>query len=275
MSLQKNIAATMNQVTSEINASTKTVSEDHRKLNLLKASINTVVNLSPEDIVFESNVRHRVDEGSPEFDKLCESIKKYGLLKNVVAELRISEHDESYKLVCIAGHRRLTALKRLGLKSKIPCLIKQYDEGDRVGAALSENLNREGLDCVDIANGYQHLINNNWSIDQIAQHFEKDKKTVSRFLKLAELPDDIKTTLQQNGSVFSNRVIFNELLAKHKLPGDIRKAIDRKLTKKIPDKKAAKPDISEKLKEYFKQHKATKAEKELVLNAFKFVGVLK
>ena len=44
---------------------------------------------------------------------------------------------------------------------------------------------------------------------------------------------------------------------------------------KIPDKKTAKPDVAEKLKEYFKQHKATKAEKDLVLNAFKFVGLIK
>ena len=115
----------MNQVTTEINASTQNNSDVLRKINLLKSSINSVVNLSPDDIVFENNVRHEVDEGSPEFDKLCESIKKFGLLKNVVAELHISEQEDSYKLVCIAGHRRLTALKKLGLKSKIPCLIKQ------------------------------------------------------------------------------------------------------------------------------------------------------
>src|SRR5262245_43152211 len=119
MSLQKNIAATMNQVTSDINTSTQAISETQRKLNLLKASINTVVNLSPDDITYENNVRNKVDEESPEFDKLCESIKKYGLLENVVAELRLSQQEDSYKLICVAGHRRLTALKKLELKNKI------------------------------------------------------------------------------------------------------------------------------------------------------------
>ena len=275
MNLQKNIAATMNQVTNEINASTQTMSETERKIKLLKASLNTMVNLSPDDIVFENNVRHKVDEESPEFHKLCESIKRFGLLKNVVAELRISEQEDSYKLVCVAGHRRLTALKKLGLKNKIPCLIKQYEPGDRVGAALSENLNREGLSCIDIANGYQHLSKHNWSSEQIAVHFEKDKKTVARYLKLADLPNDIKESLQQNSEVFSSRVIFNELLAKNHIPGEIRKAIQRKLSKKLSDKKTVKPKLQELLTEFFSQEEINHHDQELVLNAFKFVGLLK
>ena len=275
MSLQKNIAATMNQVTQEITASTQNISDLQRKLHLLKASINTVVNLSPDDIIFEHNVRHKINEKSPEFEKLCESIRRYGLLKNVVAELHISKAEDSYKLVCIAGHRRLTALKKLGLKNKIPCLIKQYSEGDRVGAALSENLNREGLHCVDIANGYLHLINDNWTTEQIACHFEKDKKTIARFLKLAEMPEDIKHTFQQNTNVFTSRVIFNEFLAKYKLPGEIRKAIERKLAKKIPGNKPQKTNITDRLQDFFQRHTSTIQEKELVMNAFRFVGLLK
>lgn len=275
MNLQKNIAATMNQLSEEISASTQAVSETKRKLEILKKSVNTVVNLSPDDIGFENNVRHKVDEDSPDFEKLCESIKKYGLLKNVVAELKVSDDDNSYKLVCVAGHRRLTALKKLGLNNKIPCLIKQYDQADRVGAALSENLNREGLHCIDIANGYNHLLNHDWSIEQISRHFEKDKKTIARFLKLAELPQDIKETLQNHNETFTSRVIFNEIIAKNKNPGDIRKAIDRKLTKKNPDKKTNKLSIDSKLKEFFAQQHSSASEKELVINAFRFVGLIK
>lgn len=275
MNLQKNIAATMNQLSEEISASTQAVSETKRKLEILKKSVNTVVNLSPDDIGFENNVRHKVDEDSPDFEKLCESIKKYGLLKNVVAELKVSDDDNSYKLVCVAGHRRLTALKKLGLNNKIPCLIKQYDQADRVGAALSENLNREGLHCIDIANGYNYLLNHDWSIEQISRHFEKDKKTIARFLKLAELPQDIKETLQNHNETFTSRVIFNEIIAKNKNPGDIRKAIDRKLTKKNPDKKTNKLSIDSKLKEFFAQQHSSASEKELVINAFRFVGLIK
>lgn len=275
MSLRKSIAATMNQVTSEISASIQTDSETQRKLNLLKASINTVVNLSPDDIIFESNVRHRIDEESPEFIKLCESIKRYGLLKNVVAELRISDEGDSYKLVCIAGHRRLTALKKLGMKNKIPCLIKQFESADRVGAALSENLNREGLHCVDVANGYQYLINHDWSLEQIAHHFERDKKTVARFLKLADLPEDIKECLQQNSGIFTTRVIFNDLLTKHKAPNEIRRAIERKLSRKRPESKVSKSSLQDQLAEFFTKQALEDHQKELILSAFKFVGLLK
>ncbi len=275
MNLQKSITATMNQVSSEINASTQANTDMQRRIQLLKSTINTVVNLSPDEIIFENNVRHQVDEEGPEFDKLCESIKTFGLLKNVVAELHISEDESSYKLVCIAGHRRLTALRKLGLKEKIPCLIKQYNKGDRVGAALSENLNREGLNCIDIANGYLHLIKNDWTIEQIARHFEKDKKTVARFLKLAELPVDIKDSFQQNNAIFPGRVIFNEMLSGNKLPNEIRKAIERKLSRKNPEKKKSTPRLQERLEEFFETHPITNAEKELILEAFRFVELLK
>jgi ParB/RepB/Spo0J family partition protein len=175
----------------------------------------------------------------------------------------------------VAGHRRLTAIRKLGLKNKVPCLIKQFESADGVGAALSENLNREGLHCIDVANGYHHLITHNWSIEQVAQHFERDKKTVARFLKLAELPNDIKEALRENSNVFSARVIFNDLLTKHKLPNEIRKAIERKLSKKRPENKNKKQNLNDRLNDFFKQNKITKSERDLVLNAFKFVGLLK
>src|SRR5579871_2170337 len=179
-----------------------------KKIAILKSAINTVITISPAEIKMKSNVRHKVDEESSEFKKLCESIKTFGLMKNVVAELKVSKAEDSYELICVAGHRRLTALKKLGLDDKIPCLIKSYGEkktGDRVGAALSENLNREGLNCVEIADGYRELKNSGWSDDDLVNHFEKNKKTIAQYLRLADLPNDVKDTIKQHPEKLSTR----------------------------------------------------------------------
>jgi ParB/RepB/Spo0J family partition protein len=254
--------------------------EMHKKIMYLKAHINKVIMVRPSEIQLEKNVRSRIDEDSQEIQKLCESINKFGLMKNIVAELRFSKNEDSYELICIAGHRRLTALKKMGKMSEhIPCLIKTYDkahQGDKIGAALSENLIREGLGCVDIADGYQALKNTGWSSDDLIKHFERNKKTTAQYLRLAELPNDIKDTIRNHSERLTTRVVFNEILAKNKTPGDIRKAITRKLEIKkpgIPHKQQAK--IKEKLNAFFEERNATENEKQFVFEALKYVGTLK
>jgi ParB/RepB/Spo0J family partition protein len=250
-----------------------------KKISLLKGAVNTVITISPNEIQMKKNVRHDIDEESSDFKQLCESIKTFGLMKNVVAELRVSPDEESYELVCIAGHRRLTALKRLGKEDKIPCLIKSYDNnnGDRVGAALSENLTREGLGCVDIANGYRELKNSGWSDDDLVRHFEKNKKTIAQYLKLSDLPDDLKKTIRDNPEKLSARVIFREIFAKCSTNGEIRKAINRKIETKNPQANHAKKQskVNEKLNQFFEKENLPDHVKEAVINAFKFVGLMK
>ncbi|TXG76906.1 hypothetical protein E6Q11_03800 [Candidatus Dojkabacteria bacterium] len=254
--------------------------EMHKKIIYLKAHINKVIMVRPSEIKLENNVRSRIDEDSPEIKKLCESINKFGLMKNIIAELRLPKNEDSYELICIAGHRRLTALKKLGKMSEhIPCLIKTYDnehQGDKIGAALSENLNREGLGCVDIADGYRELKNNGWSEEDLIKHFERNKKTTAQYLRLAELPDDVKDLIRDHSDKLTTRVVFNEILARNKTPGDIRKAMKRKLELKKPTASPNKQaNIQEQLSTFFKERNATENEKQFVIDAFKYVGTLK
>jgi len=254
--------------------------EMYKKIIYLKAHVNKVIMVRPSEIQLKKNVRSRIDEDSHEIQKLCESINKFGLMKNVVAELRLSKNEDSYELICIAGHRRLTALKKLGKMSEhIPCLIKTYDnahQGDKIGAALSENLIREGLACIDIADGYRALKNNGWSSEDLIKHFERNKKTTAQYLRLAELPDDIKDTIRNHNEKLTTRVIFNEILAKNKTPGEIRKAITRKLEIKKPDLSHKKQNrINERLNAFFEEKNASENEKQFVIEAFKYVGTLK
>jgi ParB/RepB/Spo0J family partition protein len=280
------------QVTESVNKMINTIKEDKialeqeisekekmkRKIAILKGAVNTIITISPNEILLKSNVRHEIDEQSSEFIKLCESIKKFGLMKNIVAELCISSNEDSYELICIAGHRRLRALKKLGLEERIPCLLKSYNKdnnSERVGAALSENLTREGLGCVDIANGYRELKTSGWSDDDLVKHFEKNKKTIAQYLRVSELPEDIKNTIRQQPEKLSTRIIFREILAKHSTIGEIRKAVNRKIeTQKTDANRDKRTKIKDQLSAFFEDENLTEEIKNIIIKAFKFTGIL-
>lgn len=267
----------------EENLNQNFVVEKKQKLTNLKKQINRVIYLPIGEIETNKNIRFKVDEESDDFKKLCESIKKFGLLNNIVVELHVkSDHENNFNLVCVSGHRRLAALRKIGLIEKIPCLLVEYDTSardKRVGAALSENLNREGLGCVDIANGYQELTSLGWSDDELVKTFERTKKTISLYLRLASLPDDVKDSIRQHPDRLSTRVVFKDIIGKNKTDGEIRKAIGRKIKHKSAStntqKNSKQTNISFMLDTFFKERKVSEEVKNIVLDAFKFARVLK
>lgn len=286
MSLRTQATESINKMVQTIKNDQETLEQEisekekiKRKIEILKNSINSIITISPEEIKLKTNIRHKVDEGSAEFKKLCESIKKFGLMKNIVAELQVSKNEDSYEIICVAGHRRLTALKKLDLKERIPCLIKSYQEdteGNRVGAALSENLNREGLNCVDIANGYKELKNSGWSDEELIKHFEKSKNTINQYLRVADFPEDIKDAIRNNPEKLSTRVIFRDILTKGSAAGEIRKLINRKIeTNRSTSKRTKTPNIKDKLSQFFNEKQFPDVTKSAIIEAFQFVGLWK
>lgn len=211
------VAKTMNFVFADIENS---VSDKHKRLALLKANIGKVATIPLAEIETNENVRHSIDVNSAKFLQLLESIKKYGILENIVAELRVNKKGTDYKLICVAGHRRILAAHMAKTITKVPCLlVAPENKGDQIGMALAENLNREDLHCLDVAEGYQQLINNGWSVDEISHHFCRDVRTVKHYLKMAEWSLAVKELLREHSEVFSTRVIMRQF-AYRKYDGD-------------------------------------------------------
>jgi ParB/RepB/Spo0J family partition protein len=231
------VAKTMNLVFADIEISTNEVK---KRINVLKANIGKVANIPIEEIKTNENVRKSIDTKSESFSRLVESIKKYGILENIVVELRFNKQETDYQLVCIAGHRRILAAKAAKSITKIPCLLQSFaQKGDCVGAALAENLNREDLHCIDVAEGYAELVNAGWTEDDLANHFCRDIRTVRHYLKMAFWSDEIKQILRQNPSIFSTRVIMRQFAYKKfgslgELKSAIKNLLAPKETKKNP-----------------------------------------
>lgn len=258
--LSNAVAKTMNFVFADIE---ETTNEKKKRLSSLKANIGKVVTISIDEIETNENVRKSIDTESEGFLRLVESIKKYGILENVVAELRINSKESDYRLVCIAGHRRILAAKAAKSITKVSCLLQSYKQkGDHVGAALAENLNREDLHCLDVADGYKNLLTSGWTEEELAGHFCRDIRTVRHYLKMSNWNDDIKNMFRENPSVFSTRVIMRQFAyKKFTTNSELKAAIKtvlmpkskgikakKKLTKEVehnllPDKKVLKSQL--------------------------------
>lgn len=187
---------------------------DREKLERLQAAIGKVVLLPIEEILIEDNVRQSIDTEADSFLELVSSIQENkGVLQNLIIELQIN--NDKYRLICIAGQRRLLAARIAGVVVKVPALIKQYaNDGERVIDGLTENLTRQDLPAIDIAEGYQRLLKAGLTEQMISARFDRQGRTVRKYLAISKYPADVRSTLRKNPNVFTTRVIFNQLASR-------------------------------------------------------------
>ncbi|MBW7995236.1 MAG: ParB/RepB/Spo0J family partition protein [Candidatus Glassbacteria bacterium] len=119
--------------------------------------------------------------------QLADSIKSQGLIQPLVLN---DSGDGGYEL--ISGERRLRAVRTLGWKT-VPAVIKKVDESALLEMSLVENLQREDLDPIEEAEGYQRLADSfGLKQAQIAQRVGKDRSTVANSIRLLRLPEVVR-----------------------------------------------------------------------------------
>lgn len=123
-------------------------------------------------------------------EELKQSISENG----VIQPITVREVDSGYQL--IAGERRLRAVRELGLE-RIPAYVLQVNtDAEMLELSLIENIQRENLNPIDEANGYQALITKcHLTQDEVARKVGKDRSTVTNFLRLLKLPKIIQESL--------------------------------------------------------------------------------
>ncbi len=135
----------------------------------------------------------RKDFPEAELAELTASIKEHGIIQPVTVRKSV---DGNYQL--IAGERRLRAATNAGLK-RIPAFILEI-ESDRkmLELAIIENVQRQDLNPIDEAESYKRLIDEcGLKQEEVADRISKDRTTVSNFLRLLRLPEEIKTSLRK------------------------------------------------------------------------------
>jgi ParB family chromosome partitioning protein len=122
--------------------------------------------------------------------ELAESIRTHGIVQPIVVRVL---GTGGYGL--IAGERRLRAAKLAGLTS-VPAIVRDVDEGGALELALVENLQREDLNPIDEARGYEALMEVAGGTQaDVAERVGKDRSTVANALRLLDLPLEVQDML--------------------------------------------------------------------------------
>ncbi len=122
-----------------------------------------------------------------ELEGLAVSIRDMGLLQPIVIR-RIA--DDRYEL--IAGERRLRASKLAGL-TRIPAVVRQTDDGDRLKEALVENIHRVALNPLEEAAAYRQLLDDfDFTQEELSEKIGKSRPAISNAMRLLTLPPTIQ-----------------------------------------------------------------------------------
>ncbi len=138
----------------------------------------------------EEQPRSRFDDET--IAELAASIRTYGVIQPVVVR---QLPTGVYQLV--AGERRLRAARLAGLEV-VPAIVRDVDETGALELALVENLQREDLNPIDEAHGYESLMELSGATQaDVSERVGRARSTVANALRLLELPPDVQDMLSE------------------------------------------------------------------------------
>ena len=124
-------------------------------------------------------------------DELAASIGQLGIIQPITVR---SLGEGQFEV--ISGERRLRAARRAGL-GRIPAYVREADTEEMLEMALVENVQREELNPIEVALGYQRLMEEvGLTQAQVAEKVSKSRTTVTNFLRLLRLPPRVQAALR-------------------------------------------------------------------------------
>ncbi|MGD0781324.1 MAG: ParB/RepB/Spo0J family partition protein [Candidatus Aminicenantales bacterium] len=143
------------------------------------------------DLIMPNPGQPRVDFRDAAIAELAQSIREAGVLQPIV----VVPEGGRYKI--IIGERRWRAAQKAGLK-KIPALVRHIPHEQQLEISLIENLQREELNPIEVAQAYQRLIDDFGYIQaDLAEKVGKDRTSVTNVLRLLKLPAEIQGDLRE------------------------------------------------------------------------------
>jgi ParB family chromosome partitioning protein len=122
-------------------------------------------------------------------DELAQSIRESGIVQPIL----VVPDDGHYRI--IVGERRWRAAQKAGLK-KIPVMIRNLPPDKQLEISIIENIHREDLNPMEIALAYQRMSSEwNYTQQDIAEKVGKDRTSVTNYLRLLKLPQEIRAGL--------------------------------------------------------------------------------
>jgi len=203
----------------------------------------------PLDQITPNPMQPRRDFNEDRLRELADSFKQNGIMQPLV----VKKTDDGYAVV--AGERRLRAAKIAGLESVPAVVLDEIDNIRMLEMALVENIQRESLNPLELAEAYRRLIEEcRLTQNQLAERVGKSRAAVANQLRLLTLPESVQKLLREGrltegharavlavGSekemlALANRIIDNALSVRE-VEKTVRRQKKRRLVpkKKIPE----------------------------------------
>ena len=127
-------------------------------------------------------------------EELTNSIKEQGVIQPIVVRPDKS-HEGKYEI--IAGERRWIASQNAGLH-EVPVVILNVDDVKSLEFAIVENVQRQDLNPIEEARGYQKLIDDfNYNQEKLSKFIGKSRSYIANSLRLLSLPEEVLLLVQQ------------------------------------------------------------------------------
>ena len=155
--------------------------EDLSKGEDSNGSLNLLI-----DEVFPNRLQPRKNFDDEKFNELERSIREHGVLQPIIVQKSVNGYE------LIVGERRWRASKKAGLK-KIPAVIREVTDLESLELALIENLNRQDLNPIEEADGYERLAKDfGLTQEKIAKRMGKSRESVANIMRLLKLPRQVQ-----------------------------------------------------------------------------------
>ena len=155
-----------------------------------KQRVNIVLHV-PVDNIRPNPHQPRKEFNEERLGELADSIKKHGLIQPITVRYIGEKRFE-----LISGERRLRASKLAGIE-EIPAYIREVNDEDIISYSLMENIQREDLNPIEVALGYQRLIEEaGYTQAEVAERVGKNRTTITNMLRLLNLPAFIQAGLR-------------------------------------------------------------------------------
>ena len=126
--------------------------------------------------------------------ELSSSIKENGVIQPIA--VRPNSYEPG-KYEIVAGERRWLAAQNAGL-NEVPVIVLEIDDKKSLEIAIVENVQREGLNAIEEAKGYQRLIKEfGYDHEKISKFMSKSRSHISNTLRLLTLPQDILSMIEE------------------------------------------------------------------------------
>ena len=162
-------------------------SEDYAALDRVKSQKDL-----PVEFLMPCPLQPRRQFGENDLRDLVASVREHGILQPILVR-RHSDTPDRYEI--IAGERRWRAAQQAQL-TKVPVVIRDFNDEEALEVALIENVQREDLTPIEEGQGYQRLIDEfDHTQEQVSKLIGRSRSHIANTLRLLNLPMEVREML--------------------------------------------------------------------------------